>query len=39
MRLVLFGPPGGGKSTQAEELSEYLGTPRISTGNQNAFAR
>lgn len=32
MRLVLVGPPGAGKGTQAEVLSQQLGIPHISTG-------
>ncbi|MBW3623855.1 MAG: adenylate kinase [Armatimonadetes bacterium] len=32
MRLVLLGPAGAGKGTQARLLSERLGAPHISTG-------
>ena len=33
MRLVILGPPGAGKGTQAELISESLGIPHISTGD------
>ena len=32
MRIVLMGPPGAGKGTQAVVVSEQLGIPHISTG-------
>ncbi|MCU1672874.1 MAG: adenylate kinase [Frankiales bacterium] len=33
MRLVLVGPPGAGKGTQAQFIAEHVDVPKISTGD------
>jgi adenylate kinase len=33
MRLILFGPPGAGKGTQATAISEEFSVPHIATGD------
>jgi adenylate kinase len=33
VRLVLVGPPGAGKGTQAQFVAEHVGVPKISTGD------
>ncbi|MCP2048118.1 adenylate kinase [Paenarthrobacter histidinolovorans] len=32
-RLIIMGPPGSGKGTQAEHLARHFGIPAISTGD------
>jgi adenylate kinase len=33
MQLVIMGPPGAGKGTQAQRIAEHYGIPAISTGD------
>jgi len=39
MKIVIIGPPGSGKSTQAKLLANYLRLPHLSTGDLSRMAR
>lgn len=33
VRILIIGPPGSGKGTQAEQISQRIGVPAVSTGD------
>ncbi len=33
MNIIIFGPPGAGKGTQAKKIQEHFNLPHLSTGN------